>query len=502
MYLNAICDPSDYDSEYLCKQCGGLLYVINENGSDVCINESCKSFPDFQFHDPSEAGSPELHHQLFSIQTALISKIKKCDPVLLAKYAFDKRKRMITASMQFGEAASIPDFLSLGELLMMLNTYPPAGHITNSAFFELICQESKRLVEYLNFIDGIGENRYLLVKAPSSVKIIQMKYLSVVHDMHKSYGLASSATPDDISELFQFEDIQAMTTQDVEPGPAIDFADYFDGMWPFVIALRYLLSLNYRTSKHYNYDCVAEDLAALLSFSESLSDNETRAVSLSNVERHYNIQPRAPKPFQRFFDKYIGSQDKVPIFVQAGGNVLMDRSTLLFFMMYLHGHYEVSGSDKRVRSPRIQQKKADTGIAFEAYLRSKMSERGFTGPDESVITKSFEYDILMASAAQQRIVLIEAKFQDPSPSSISAHTLIKQELLVPTQGLLPIAQRQMDRLDYFNHNKAEFKQYFNSSDGWENYDIEAYVITKHSPILSRYKQVKIISVADLLKSEL
>ena len=114
--------------------------------------------------------------------------------------------------------------------------------------------------------------------------------------------------------------------------------------------------------------------------------------------------------------------------------------------MYLHGHYEVSGAKRTGGSPKIHKKKEETGRAFEYYLRSFIAVLGYEGPDELVKVKTFEYDIIKVTETKKRIVLVDAKFRGPSPSPISAHTLVQQKLLDPSQGLLAEAKSQLDRL--------------------------------------------------------
>jgi len=432
----------------------------------------------------------------------LLSNIKKCDLTELVPYIYEKRKALITFAIKPGIMLSLPDFLALGELLMILNSEPPSGHVRDQAFLELVYQQAKSLTKYLNFIDDLKEGRYILIKGPGKPKPLVMKYLNVISDIQKSYGLVSSASVKDVSELFEFQDIQELVTKDVELAPGVDHAEFLDSLWPYVLTLRYAFALNYRTAKQYRYECDATDVAALLSFFLSIPNNNTLTVPISNAERHYAVQPKAVKSFEDFLNEYISSGEKVPIMARAGDKIIMDRLTLLFFIIYLHGHYEVSGEKKTGGSTRIHKKKEETGRAFEHHLQSKISEQGYDGPEEPVSVKTFEYDIIKVSETKKRIILVDAKFRDPAPSSISAHTLVQQELLDPSQGLLAEAKRQLDRLKFFNDNPEVFRECLNLKADWQEYEVRAYVVTKHVPLISRYEEIKIMSASDLLRSEL
>lgn len=224
--------------------------------------------------------------------------------------------------------------------------------------------------------------------------------------------------------------------------------------------------------------------------------------NLQVVFRESLVQPKAVKSFEDFLNEYVSNSEKVPIMARVGDRIIMDRLTLLFFIIYLHGHYEVSGAKRTRGSPRIHKKKEETGRTFEHHLRAKIAEYGYEGPDEPVKVRTFEYDIIKVSESKKRIILVDAKFRDPAPSSISAHTLVQQELLDPSQGLLAEAKRQLDRLKFFNDYPELFRERLNLKADWQEYEVRAYVVTKHVPLISRYKEIKIVSASDLLRSEL
>ena len=502
-YVNITYNPNDCDSDYLCKECGGLLYVSWMTAHDICVNQDCIRFPhEMQFYELSKIGSPQLHRELDASHAELLSNISRCDHAQLALYIYEKRKNLIALALNTGVMPSIPDFFALNELLITLNNKMAPGIERDDIHFESIFRQARKLTEELNHIDDLNERRYLWIKGPGNPQMLIMKYLNVIRDVQKSYGLTSSSSVKDMSDLFKFKDIQELVTKEVELVPGVDHADFLDSLWPYVLTLRYAFSMNYRTAKQYNYECDATDVAALLSYFLSIRNDDTLIVTISNVNRHYTNQPQTSKSFQGFLSEYVCSQDKVPIMVKVGDRIIVDRLTLLFFIVYLHGHYEVSGSKRTGRGARIHRKKEETGKIFEYQLNTQISEQGYKGPDKPVQIKNFEYDIIKISEGNKRIILIDAKFRDPAPSSISGHTIIEQEILDPRQGLLVESERQLNRLQFFNHNKEIFREYLNPEADWQEYDIKAYVITKHVPLIRRYKDIRIMSASDFLKSEL
>lgn len=494
-------DPRDFHSDYICPECGGLLYTEVDNGSDTCVNINCRGFPvGMKFADPSKKGSPRLHSDLETLHADLLSDISKCNPVELVSYVYEKRRALITCSLNSLVMPSIPDFLTAGELLMTFNANPPNGHEKGEYFFESIFQKAKKLKEYLDLIDDVESGRYLLVSSPGQLRCLQMKYLRVIRDVQKAYGIASSMG--DLSGLFKFEDIQELVTEDVELAPGVDLADYLDNLWPYILTLRYAFSINYRTSKQYNYKADSFDIAALLSCLHSIRSYDTVRFPVSNLQRHFKMQRYRDKSFEDFLNEYVKSVSKVPIMAGVEDSIITDRATLLLFTIYLHGHYVVSGKgQKEGGRARITMKKQQAAEAFEYAIRENISKQGYSGPNEAVRIKEFEYDIMKISEGSKRIILADAKFRDPSPSSISGQ-LIKQELLEPDEGLLEEAELQLTRLKYFKENAERFRKYLNPQRDWEEYNVRSYVITKHVPLIDMYKDVRVMSASDFLSSEL
>lgn len=167
--MNITYNPNDCDSDYLCTECGGLLYVKVDDGSDICINQRCKCFPpSMEFYDPTENGSPQLHRELDVAHAELLSNIRKCDPTQLALYVYEKRKKLIAWALNPGVMLSLPDFFALNELLIILNIKPADGNERNGILFESICEQAKKLTEELNLIDDLKEGRYFLIRGPGT----------------------------------------------------------------------------------------------------------------------------------------------------------------------------------------------------------------------------------------------------------------------------------------------------------------------------------------------
>ncbi len=60
----------------------------------------------------------------------------------------------------------------------------------------------------------------------------------------------------------------------------------------------------------------------------------------------------------------------------------------------------------------------------------------------------------------------------------------------------------MEKLEYFKQEPEKFREYLNPQAGWRKYEVRAYVLTKHTPLIDRRGDVRIMSVSDFLGSEL
>ena len=497
-----------FQSEYLCPKCGGLLYVDLHNPAfELCVNQSCERYPtDIQFSDLSAEGSPQLHQALSEVEAGLFAAIQQCDALALSLYAYEIRRELAYQALSHGIMSSISRWFAAGDLLLLLISHPPSGTETKQSLFDSIFNKTVQRVERLNFIEDIENERYkVLLSSKGQMTIMGMKYLSAVRDMQKDYGLTSSTALQDTCGLFQFQDIQELVTSDVDLRPGVDFSDFLDTLWPYILTLRYAFALYYRTSQQYSYSPHLVDIPVILGLLYSLPQMDTIVCSVGSIEKHfgrYEEYARGSRTFNQFLAEYVDNPQKIPIMVRVRDKIITDRATLLYFIIHLHGQYIGADEGPKVGGSRsVTRMKQQAADAFETKVREKVHSCGYTGPDKAVQVK-FDYDILGVSEEKKRIIIADAKFRDLAPSSISGRTLIKQELLQPRQGLQAEAERHSQRTEHFRENLEAFRQYLNPQSSWDEYEIGSYLVTKHTPLVSQYKDIRIVSVADFLEYEL
>jgi len=495
---------SDFKSDYLCDACGGIIYCdLDDTTRQFCINPSCQRCNHtFAILDPSAKASPRLHKELEEEEARLLALIESCNHEALAVYVYSMRLELINSALTRGVMPSIPMWHAIGDLLILMNTHPPRGSERSETIFDSIIKINYERSKHLNFIEDVENGRYKIVElAGGQMRVIMMKYLLPIHDMLKVYGLASSGNLTDESDLFKFQDIDELVISDVDLKPGVDMSDFFNSLWPYVITLRYGFGLYYRTSLQYRYTPVRVDIPYILGVSYSLKSKEPVFVSKENLSRYFSKYEEYAegRTFDQLVAEYAESHEKVPIMVPVGNRVILDPLTLLYFVIHLYGQAIENNRLRNGRDIALMKKKA--ADIFEAKVRNELHKYGYTGPDSAVKVK-YDYDVLGISEARKRILVIDAKFRDMSPSSISAHTLVEQELMEPEEGLCYEVERHKTRVDYLMHNLGLFKQHLKPAGALRSYQVRAYLVTKHTPLVSQYKNIGILSLADLLNNEL
>lgn len=497
-------DFRNVHSDYICPECGGLIYVESKTGKEICINNKCCNFPEgLSFSSITPEKDPRLFKELRKLHEELLLEIaSNCDRMSLTKYLYSKRMKLIDTLFSSGIMSSISDLITLNEFLLILNNLTVIGNISDNNYFESLYDRMKKALEQLNFIEDVQNFRYL-VSIQAGMSAYRLKYLTAINDVYKSYGIISSESLPELSDIFPFIEIQESVTDDVDAKPENDMADFLEQLWLFMLAMKYVFSLHYRISKQYKYKVQSVDMAFLFSILHSIKGEDILTVSLDNFRKHYeknkqgyeeyskdNNKEYSLRPLNAIFSEYALSTENVPIMPIVNDYIIIDRKTLLFFILFLFGLDESTESEFKSGQERIIRKREKSGQYFEQQIRNKMKELGYFGPDEPVIEK-YEYDILKLHEEKKLIILGDAKFRDISPSSISGLTLIDQELLEPNQGLIAESEKEMLRLEYFLSNIEKFRKYLQPQSDWKEYKIEAYLITKHTPLIDRYKDVKI-----------
>lgn len=490
-----------WDSEYLCKKCGGLLYYDMETKEDHCFNSQCQDYPKgIEIYGTEEADLKLLNSQLADKERGLGQIISTCDYKILALFLLERRRRIVQKFFTSG-IMHIDDFLFSNEILLFIQKYKSLGIRNDPLTFKAILHLYRKYSEQLRLIEDLKEGRYLLARKPIKNKIFRLKYYDVIIDeIWSSYGLVNLQSSTDVDD-FRYHEVIGKIVKSQGTKISADFAPYFDRLWPFAVSFQYLVKRNYSTSLKYQYSVTPTDLANILSIIFSLKDNNLITVPLVNLLKHFIIQPVRDKNITDFVNMLSGNNDKIPIVFKTDGSIILDRRTLLLFFMLMYGQHLESDFDVSGQQ-RIAQHKQEAGSEYEIYFKDKLEKTGYFCLPPSTNIGGRDYDVIAFSEPNKEVLLIETKFKDPSPSSLSGNTLIEQEFIYEKYGLLPQVIAHQERYDLLIAEGDLFQRKLGLQNNIQNYFIKAYFITKYTPLISYYGDVRVISEKEFFEKEL
>lgn len=482
-------------SDFLCPLCHSLLYVSIDGKEEICSNPRCVCFLlGTVFGDPSKKGSPQLYEELEKRKNELITRIEQTDPDLFTRYVYEFRLSLIENLLRNGVLPGIEEFFACNELLILLNSVKPKGKETDVNVFNKIFEDFKNYVAEFNFIEDIENKRYLATTNGKGVYVL--KYMQAVRILQRNYGLTSVSGAKLITDgLFKYDHVDSLARKHIRLERGIDFGEYFNQMFSHIWAMKYFMQMFYRVKKQFDYSANTYDIAALLALFFSLPPNEHEKITRTHdtlLKAHYDRNAKGQKQYEDFASEYVDSKEKAPILVRLNDNIMVDRATVLFFIPYLIGLNKEKVSGQTVTGDqRLKAKKQELAAIFENHIRDVTKNAGYSVSPEA-IRVNYEYDIIGISVSTKKILLIDAKYRDPSPSAISGVNLIDHELLDEREGLIHEVIRHQERLDYFLNNFNNFKNKIGATGQVKDYDVQAIVVTKYPPLINKYRQVRVL----------
>lgn len=502
-------DHNNLDSDYLCPYCGGLLYLdIATPPSDACINSNCQLWPrDFtSLIDATEAEEPRIYREIQDREKLIIEEIHRWKPGRLARYAYMGRRELLTSFFTKGIMPLLDHFIALGDLLLMTNRHPSEGTIDDMGKFRVLLEDVRRWSRDQRNLEDVRNKRVVFGRTDSGLKPLFIKYTKAFAEFQKQIGLVSNKDLPSDESLFPYRDLEAAVTPELDFARMTDAKEMLARFWILSLQSRYWLQEHHRTKSQYDYRPDALDFSVLFGWMLQtwakdelfLIRTEKLEEEMTQIQRHFDSQCKARYSAQKFFSTYIDSTELVPIVTRTPEGILMDRHTLLFFLVYLQGCPDPEEPTVKKREQVIQDMREKIGEKFESWLRHELRSRGYSGP-AAAVAEHYEYDILAISEQKRTIVIADAKYRDMAPSSFTGTNLLTQELL-GDHALLYEADRQQKRLHYFEQNTHKFARHLEPKQPWAEYDVQSFLITKQIPLAHRYKETRILRAADFLET--
>lgn len=487
-------------SNYLCSVCKKPLFFELKGKEDLCVNPRCILCPPLRFHDVAHARV--LKRQLKDTVSELKLRIIRANKRLFTDFLHLERRAVIKNLLATGQT-QFEKILVIDEMLILANSLKFVGRKKKPAFFQKILKDYTKLFRARNQIEDLENLRNLL---SVEKEVYLLKYWTAIIELYKSYGIISGKKTDP-SEAFKYAKIDRRVKEKAEFKPGIEIEKIFEQEFDTITALKYLLEGHYRTAKQHSYDPTALDIAVLLGLFFSVRGDVEHWPEKS-LRLHYERTVRAQSTFkgdyESFAEKYATSKKVAPIIVFNGSSFILDKETLLFYIHYLVGQNRRIIEGQKVSGERIIiKKKQQASKVFEEYIRKCLREYDFKGPDQpleiSEQNEKHEYDVIGVKEIEKEVVLVEAKYRDLSPSSLTGKTLVQQELFDEDNGLLVEAAKHQRRLEFFHRYFQRFKRELSLASSRDEYQVHAWMVTKQIPLISRYRQVSVFSYGDFCR---
>ena len=476
------------ESDYLCSHCHRLLYIELKSREEYCLTPKCQNYPPFQLATNTAPVKSDLSEK----KSKLLSKIKnRFNHENLVDYLFWRRIELLK-QFYSGKPLNTDLFFTLGEMLIELNSHKCFGRSKSKGSIDKIVNDYVKLIDYLNFVEDTENQRVILTKIG---KVLTLKYWHVFLNQWENYGLVSSGKIGS-KDLFKFESIDMKKSPRVKIERDMEFSDFFKSHYTHSIALRYMLGKYYRTKEQYDYQTSNVDIAALLGLQYSLK-KEQEIWSKQGLKSHLDKTSQDKRDFEDFSREYIDG-NKVPIIVKLKNNAyLLDWITLMFFLFHLVGCYALSPKPEEKDAKRIlSEPKELASEVFEDEIREILREREWSTTNEEFKLRkaSPAYDVIAVNEDGDEIFLIEAKYHDISPSSISGKTLIQQVLFSSCDdNLITISKKHSKRMDFFKNNFHDFKEKLSIlKNADDKAKITVIVVTKWTPLIHEYGNVMLL----------
>lgn len=143
----------------------------------------------------------------------------------------------------------------------------------------------------------------------------------------------------------------------------------------------------------------------------------------------------------------------------------------------------------------INSKREEANNIFENRIREQLIKARFIVLEKELKVRErneeHEYDVIGVSEEKLKVLIVEAKYRDFSPSSISGKTLVMQEFLYQDR-LLDWAFDAQSKLDFFQKFGERFQRELSLEKVANHYDMSVWIVTKHRPQISKFRDVNIL----------
>lgn len=489
------------DSDFLCSLCYNLLYLNVRTEKEICINPSCKMCPEgLSFH--SVSGS-DAEKELRAKFVEIIKNFQVFSKEFFYWYLQDKRA---IACDSFFSKNRLPlnHLLGTNYLMVALSKNKSWGTSCDKALLEFFFNEFVNEFSNLIFVEDIDSRNYLISK---NEHVFILKFLFEIKQLFIALGIADESQIDE-NKVDSFYSIDKDVSIEKISDP-YDFEKLYKKYFFLVKILQQVFQLRYFISKIHKYSGKTTDFATLLSlwkhYSKPKSIEKIDEEKLKAIYEGVKSKNSSSGIFEEFKKEYSSGEKLAPILIFDDKSYMFDYFSLLLLLLYLFSlNKKIEGTQTLSGFQTLDDQRQKASANFEKAIRDFFRHDGYVvypQKDDEKFIRTFngqthEFDCIAVNESKKNIIIIDAKYEDISPSSKAAINLINQEILDDDTGIIQYAIVHENRVRFVidNFDKMSF-----DSKNPSDYTLISMIVTKHTPIIKKYKNVHILSYEQFKK---
>lgn len=491
-------------SKYLCLSCYDPIYIDIDDGRDLCLNAACVTYESqgeisekIDEHDgPQEAGA--------RLRRSIVD-LRRFSKKLLLGNLYLARRGMCMSLLR-GNGLNVFAVAAIDYLLTQLGGATRGDSNDVSALRSALDRYHRDFLIW-QFLELLHSKT--IITTPDGKPYIS-KYFFALERFQNAHGIVSASNQKGRADLYPFSFIDRKTWE--EPGKdAFDFDRMYKNSTQLASSLNLVFNISHVASNIHRYPSRPEDIAALRSLWELCRFGWPERIDRTRLREVYHDavgKAGMRGDFDRFLQDYASGEEHAPVLVFDGEAYWLDYSTIFLYLVYIYSNNRTRSGVQAVAGRVTHGKKRqEAALEFEAQVRQKMRGDGFdTYPrrDGEQLAPSFggerrEFDCIAVDRERKIVVLIEAKYRDPPPTSTAGADLVDRLVLDKRGGLLGQAKDHHQRRQFFVRHFSGMKERGLDLEGcFLDYTIHTVLVTKHDPPISRHKSVRIVSYDDFL----
>lgn len=484
-------------SDFLCTECKTPWYIHIDTKEEYCFNPTCsirdrtKTFPNLKRAEP-------LNTEMKERELRFLGNLSRWKKGKLLQFAYDVRLKEVQELWSAGRVR-IPEIMHIDEFMVRLSSARTGTGTPSARDFNAVYGDFASLYATERMMEDIERGRFLVT---TEGETFVLKYWLAILEMFRNYGLVNIESTE-FEGTYRYLDVDSEVREKML-GSRFDFGAYFDRVFDFCMTLRYGFELYQSYERDHDYEPTGAEIAALIAL--ALSTKRPKEIWPPNGLSHHLTNNRMSSDDARvFIEKFTGGRGQNPIVIGIDGRWHFDWWSLMFYSHYLIAKNETSSvGQTSTGATRIRDAKGKASLVFDGRIRLFFSNKGYNVAPAELNVKygralKREYDVVACSEEKRLIAIVEAKYRDLSPSSLTRDGLLADEL-EGEDGVLAWAVKQQERLDLMPQNPARFDQALKFARPFEEYTRRAFVVTKFIPLVKKYRGVDVLSYPELCRT--